>query len=126
MKIVLAALLVISFTIAGSYALKCYECLTESCVDHEVECPSYSKTCRKINLSTGTRNYFLKGCALPGYNCKNTTYECQKIIQKSSIRLTGCEVFCCSGDLCNPSNKISPLKSLIVGFFLFFVSTVLF
>ena len=126
MKIVLAAVLVLSFTIAGSYALKCYECLREPCVEHKVQCPSYSKTCRKINLSTASRNFTQKGCALPGYDCLNPTYECQKIIQKSSIRLTGCEVFCCSGDFCNPSNKISPLKSLIVGFFLFFVSTVLF
>mgnify|MGYP002804059687 CR=1 FL=1 len=126
MKIVLAALLVLSLSIAGSYALKCYECLTESCVERQVQCFSYSKSCRKVNLNIGTRRYTVKGCALPGYNCKNTTYECQKIIQKSRVPVTGCEVFCCSGDFCNPSNKISPLKSLIVGFFLFFVSTVLF
>ncbi|CAH3140015.1 unnamed protein product [Porites lobata] len=116
MKILFGLVFLLCFSV-DSYALKCYQCTSLKSWDDckssakEVTCLVSQDRCAKADVkaesSAATAEGFVKGCA--------TSSDCSAKSCKSiypSVKITKCEINCCTGDLCNGADV--PMVSAIM------------
>ena len=99
------------------YSLKCNYCVSfeswNECNDtmKQVTCLSSQNRCAKANIKAETAaasaEIFLKGCTTSS-DC--SAHNCKSIYP--SVKITKCEIYCCTGDLCNGAQV--PMVSVIM------------